>query len=129
MWGPGPVGVEVEFAAGESDPGGDVWEPDRLLDERRFAVEPGWIEPAVELGARVRSIVGQGDARQVLLSTAEAENANLVVVGRTGAGGGPGFLHLGSAVEYVSHHMSIPLAVVPGDSSRGIGRIVVGVDG
>jgi nucleotide-binding universal stress UspA family protein len=102
---------------------------DRLLAEREKALGGPWTASAREVGADVSTVVGQGDPRTTLLSIAEAEGVDLLVLGRTGAGGGPGFLHLGSVVEHAAHHSSIPLAVVPAGWSGPVERIVVGVDG
>lgn len=102
---------------------------DRLVAEREDRMDGPWIAPAVSTGAPVRSIVVHGDPRSVLLDVAEAEAADLIVLGRTGAGGGPGFLHLGSVVEHAAHRTSIPLAVIPASDAHQIERIVVGVDG
>ena len=86
---------------------------DRLLTERKALLTDGWTGSAAEVGADVRALVGEGDPRNVLLPMAETEGADLLVLGRSGAGGGPGVLHLGSVVEQAAHHSSIPLAVVP----------------
>lgn len=102
---------------------------DRLLADCERALAGAWVAPALDAGAEVRTLVRQGDPRDQLMAVADDEGADLLVLGRTGAGGGPGFLHLGSLVEHAAHHYSIPLAVIPAGWSRAIGRIVVGVDG
>jgi nucleotide-binding universal stress UspA family protein len=102
---------------------------ERLLAERKQALSEVWTAPAAKIGANVDSVVVEGDARDLLLSKAEADNSEMLVLGRIGAGGGPGFLHLGSVVEHAAHHTSIPLAVVPPGWSEAGDRIVVGVDG
>lgn len=101
---------------------------DRLIAERK-SVLPAWIRPAVEQGASVRAILKHGDPRDVLLRQAEVDDADLVVLGRTGKSGGPGFLHLGSVVEHAAHHTRQPLAVIPSAVLGPIQRIVLGVDG
>lgn len=100
---------------------------DRLVAEREAALD-GWIAAATR-DPSVEAMVRNGDPRQVLLSEADAHGADVVVLGRTGAGGGPGFLHLGSVVEYAAHHSSIPLAVIPPGRRRPPERVLVGVDG
>ena len=102
---------------------------ERLLAERQHTLSGDWTAPASHIGAKVRAVVTEGDPRDALLSIAEVETSDLLVLGRTGAGGGPGFLHLGSVVEHAAHHTSIPLAVIPPGSSEAGDRIVVGVDG
>lgn len=125
------TGAEI-VAVNAWSPGSDDTEHatyDRPLDERRAAVEEGWGQPAMDLGVELRGVVGAGDPRQVVSPMAEAEGADVLVLGRTGSSGGPGFLHLGSLVEYVAHHTTLPLAVVPAGSPGRFDRIAVGVDG
>lgn len=101
----------------------------RLLAERREIIEREWLRPAVDLGLEPRTIVVEGDPRTILPGTAEERDADLIVMGRSGAGGDPGFLHLGSVVEHLAHHVTRPLAVIPADMDRPVRRIVLGVDG
>ena len=104
-------------------------EHERLLKERKEELAEAWVRPAIDAGASVRTTVLEGDPRDVVLDVAESEEADLVVLGRTGQGGGPGFLHLGSVVEHAAHHTGQPLAVIPSTATGPIGRIVLGVDG
>lgn len=126
-----PSGAEVIAINAFANPYSEVRPEthDRLLAERRDLMAGPWIAPAVTAGASVRSVVRTGDPRDVVLRVAEEEAADLVVLGRTGAGGGPGFLHLGSVVEHTAHHTATPLAVIPASDTHEIGRIVIGVDG
>lgn len=101
----------------------------RLVAERTDLLNSTWTRGASDIGASVETYLDVGDPRGVLLETAKAQRADLVVLGRSGRGGGPGFLHLGSVVEYTAHHSPLPLAVIPTSGSRTIERIVVGVDG
>ena len=101
----------------------------RRLAERELELTDRWVLPAREAGATVRTVVRGGDARGTVMSVAEAQAVDLLVLGRTGAGGGPGFLHLGSVVEHAAHHTSLPLAVIPAACPSTLERIVVGVDG
>ncbi len=100
-----------------------------LLEERRALVNGDWIRPALESGVSIRTEIVHGDPRSIVLESAEAEHADLTVFGRTGGDGGPGFLHLGSVVEYAAHHTRRPLAVIPADGWGSVRRIVLGVDG
>jgi nucleotide-binding universal stress UspA family protein len=102
---------------------------DRLVAERRATLKDSWIKPATEAGAPVRSVVKNGDPRDVLIGTRSSEDAALLVVGRVGQAGGPGFLHLGSVAEHLAHHVDGPLAVIPAGGAGPIQHIVVGVDG
>jgi nucleotide-binding universal stress UspA family protein len=101
---------------------------DRMLEERHAIVDR-WLEPAVEAGATVRTEVIEGDPRMVLTDLAQREQADLLVVGRSGQGGAPGLLHIGSVVEHIAHEAARPLAVIPVEVGETIDRIVVGVDG
>lgn len=101
---------------------------DRLISEREDVLK-SWIRPALDEGASVRAVLKQGDPRDVILEQAAKVRADLVVLGRTGRSGGPGFLHLGSVVEHTAHHTRQPLAVIPSAVLGPIRRIIVGVDG
>lgn len=102
---------------------------ERLVDERRDRLERDWLGPALELGLAPESVVAEGDPRVLLLAVAEDLDAELLVVGRSGAGGPPGFLHVGSVVEHLAHHARWPLAVIPSDSAGHARRVLLGVDG
>lgn len=102
---------------------------DRMLEERRDLVARCWVGPARTAGVPIRTIVNSGSPRQVLLAAASDESADLVVVGRSGRGGAPGLLHLGSLAEYCAHHSDRPLAVIPSGFGTATRRIIVGVDG
>lgn len=104
-------------------------EQERLMAERQEIVAREWLRPVADLGLTVRCETTQGDPRWVLPEIAESERADLLVVGRSGRGGGPGFLHLGSVVEHIAHHTELPLAVIPPFVHAPIRWIVVGVDG
>ena len=100
----------------------------RSLEEGE-AVATRTPDVSVELRPSPKTVVRAGDPRDVLLSVAEIDDADLLVLGRTGEGGGPGFLHLGSVVEYAAHHSPVPLAVIPPGWSEAVERIVIGLDG
>jgi len=104
---------------------GDLHE---MLDARHTEVD-GWVRPLADLGATIRTEVVEGDPRCVIPDLAEREGADLIVLGRSGRGGTPGFLHLGSVVEMLAHDAQRSLAVIPAETPPDIGRIVVGVDG
>lgn len=101
------------------------------LEERRLRLDALWSRSARGAGIEVRSDVFDGDPREVLLEVVAGEDVDLLVVGRSRDGGEtPGFLHLGSVAEYLAHHTTRPLAVVPPDApTRPVARMVVGVDG
>lgn len=104
-------------------------EHDRLLAELEHTLADTWTAPARDAGVEVRTRVVEDDPRNVLVSIAEQEAADLLVLGRTGERGGPGFLHLGSVVEHAAHHATMPLAVVPAGWSAPTEKLLVGLDG
>lgn len=100
-----------------------------LLERRATRMRDEWVLPAEESGMRPTVEVIEGDPRTVLPAAIDEHDPDLVVLGRTGAGGGPGFLHLGSVVEHAAHHLDRPHAVIPTDGGGPTKRIVIGVDG
>lgn len=98
-----------------------------FLSDRQEFVEREWVRPVI--GDAEASIeVHQGDPRDISYLAQEA-HAGVLVLGRTGSDGGPGFLHLGSVVEHAAHHSVLPLAVIPAGAEASLARIVIGVDG
>ena len=77
----------------------------------------------------VRTVVEPGDPRPGILTVAEREDADLIVVGRTGTSAGPGFLHIGSLAEWLTHHSDRPVALVGGAVNVSTRSALVGVDG
>jgi nucleotide-binding universal stress UspA family protein len=103
----------------------DDFEEDLTARGVRLAEE--WVKPAVDMGVAVRTIVHEGDAR-TMLDDADRDAA-LVVLGRSGHGTEPGLFHVGSVVEHVAHHASVPLAVVQPEGATTVDQIVLGLDG
>ena len=101
--------------------------------ERRAAaqqrLEGEWSDPARAAGiSRLRTRQLDGSPEK-LLEVADAEEADLVVVGNRGAGGFAA-LHIGSVAHHLAHHTRRPLAIVPASTAdESIETIVVGVDG
>lgn len=104
-------------------------ERQKRLTEQRERLEQDWLGPATGAGLTTDAVVDDGDPRDIILDAAVSAGAELLVLGRTGSGGGPGFLHLGSVVEHAAHHARLPLAVIPVGAPTVMRRIVVGVDG
>lgn len=76
-----------------------------------------------------RTVVAAGDPPGALLTAAEEQHADLLVVGTRGAGGFAR-LHLGSVAHHLAHHTTVPLAIVPRSAAGTVVRhIVVGTDG
>lgn len=79
----------------------------------------------------VRAHVSQGSTSAGLLSRADEEAADLIVLGRRGSGGFSA-LELGSTAHQVAERSPIPVAVVPHEGfapARPLSRLAVGVDG
>jgi nucleotide-binding universal stress UspA family protein len=125
------TGAELTAAHSHRRPYAEVppEEHARMLAERAEILATQWVRPVEDLGIEVRSRVIEGDPRGSLLAVVDEERPDLVVLGRSGAGGGPGFLHLGSVVEHIAHHADVPLAIIPSGDQTAISRIVLGVDG
>ena len=125
------TGAEVVASHAFRPPWSEVSHDDheRLIAERKTQLEKHWVRPAIEAGATVRFVIRDDDPRDLLTRSALSEQPALVVVGRTGKAGGPGFLHLGSVAEHLAHNIDRPLAVIPSGATGPIQRIVVGVDG
>jgi nucleotide-binding universal stress UspA family protein len=85
---------------------------ERLEQRQRNAMERWCADVAGDLTCRVDVV--EGDPREQLPAAVERLGADLLVLAPSGATGQvPGFLHLGSVVEYLVHHCDVPLAVVP----------------
>lgn len=79
-------------------------------------------------GLRASAVLLDGDPPDALLAAADAQGADLLVVGGRGAGG---FLHLhiGSVAHHLAHHTTLPLAIVPRSAAAEVTHLVLGVDG
>jgi len=63
-------------------------------------------------GVPVRAVLAEGYPANVIRETADAENADLVVVGRRGLGGFTELV-LGSTSHHLAHHLNRPIVIVP----------------
>jgi nucleotide-binding universal stress UspA family protein len=81
-------------------------------DEVVALLEQQWCQPLAEAAVPYRCVVIDGDPVTALLRAAGEEDADLIVVGRRGAGGHPGLV-LGSTSQQVVSHADRPVAVVP----------------
>ncbi|MGI8756041.1 MAG: universal stress protein [Acidimicrobiales bacterium] len=124
------VGAEVVVAT--------VFEPDQaevsperyeeLTQEAERLLDTEWSDPLSGSAAPRRSLLltGHPDA---LIDAAEAEDADLVVVGPRGHGRFAR-LHIGSVAHHLAHHTTRPLAIVPAPGAvAAFDRVVIGVDG
>ena len=101
---------------------------DTLMTEQQARLDE-WSNAAWPGDTLVRAVVERGDPRPGILRVAARENADLIVVGRTGTSAGPGVLHIGSMAEYLVHHADRPIAVVGGAVNVATRSVLVGVDG
>ena len=71
-----------------------------------------WCEPLDRVKVPFKSVLTEGYPSNVVCSVADAENADLIVVGRRGRGGFAELL-LGSTSHQLAHHVGRPLVIVP----------------
>lgn len=85
--------------------------------EMKKLFETNWCRPLSDSGISYRTVVRDGRPAEVIAELAEAEDADLVVVGRRGRGQVAELL-LGSVSHQLSHHCGRPLVIVSHDKSR-----------
>ena len=102
------------YTAMAPSPIGTAAPPFELMeDAAREALEGFLADVTLPEGLAVEKVIREGSASKVLL--AEAEGADLLVVGARGHGGFTGLL-LGSVASQVANHVRVPLAIVPARS-------------
>jgi nucleotide-binding universal stress UspA family protein len=79
--------------------------------ELESAFRQDWCRPLIDSGLAYRAVFAQGRPAAVLATVAEAEGADLVVVGRRGRGGFAELV-LGSVSHELTHHCSIPVVLI-----------------
>lgn len=79
--------------------------------ELKEAFTQTWCRPFADSGLPYRPIFAEGRPATVIAAVAEAEGADLVVVGRRGRGS-VGELLLGSVSQELAHHCSTPVVLV-----------------
>lgn len=79
--------------------------------ELEKAFRESWCKPLKDSGLDYRAIFATGRPASVIARVAEAEGADLVVVGRRGRGG-IAELVLGSVSHELSHHCSKPVVLI-----------------
>ncbi len=78
--------------------------------ERKDLLDRVWAEPLRKAEVPYRTKFVTGDPVQTIIATADAEDADLIVIGKTGHSGG----FLGGSAARISQHTSRPLVLVPG---------------
>jgi nucleotide-binding universal stress UspA family protein len=71
-----------------------------------------WTERMRDRGVPFRTLLGEGNPAAVIVKTAAAEKADLIVMGSRGHGGFTELV-IGSVAHHVTHHARIPVVVVP----------------
>lgn len=76
----------------------------------------------------VLEVLVEGHPADGLLAASADRDADLLVVGGRGVGGFP-HLHMGSVAHHLTHHTTLPLAIIPTTGAEPVSHIVVGCDG
>jgi nucleotide-binding universal stress UspA family protein len=82
------------------------------LEELRQEFKTRWCAPLSGSGITYRLLFVDGAPVPVLLSTAESEAVDIIVVGSRGVGGFPE-LRLGSTSHQLAEHSTCPVLIVP----------------
>ena len=77
------------------------------------------LDHAAEWGLEAQSIIWEGDPKETIIAAAEAEGADIIVIGTTGRGG-VGRMLMGSTSDFVIRNATVPVVVVrsPRDIER-----------
>lgn len=92
-------------------PGGRYHARMDQVRERREAMAQALVERGRDAGIAVSFLVWDGDPGDMIVSAAEAEHADMVIVGSHGRGA-VGRLFIGSVSEHVVRHAPCPVLVV-----------------
>jgi nucleotide-binding universal stress UspA family protein len=90
----------------------DGWRKTMLME-----LEETWCKPLREAGIRYRAVMEDGRAAAVISSVAQAEDADIIVVGRRGRGG-VAELVLGSVSHALVLRSRIPVLVIEPEPAR-----------
>jgi len=71
-----------------------------------------WTQRMRDRGVPFRTLLGEGNPAAVIVKTAAAEKADLIVMGSRGHGGFTELV-IGSVAHHVTHHARTPVVVVP----------------
>jgi nucleotide-binding universal stress UspA family protein len=75
-------------------------------------LEHEWCRPLASARVPYRVLVVDGEPVHALMAAAREQSADLIAVGRRGAGGSPGLL-IGSTSQQLVHQAVCPVVVVP----------------
>lgn len=112
------VPTQAELAPGRDD----------VLHNEQLSQLDEWCGALPVGAARPRTLLVDGSPPDTLLAAANEQHADLLAVGGRGSGGFS-HLHIGSVAHHLSHHTTLPLAIVPRTGSAPVEHLVVGVDG
>jgi nucleotide-binding universal stress UspA family protein len=79
-------------------------------------LEHEWCHPLIASGVAHRALVVDGEPVHALMRVANEQTADLIAVGRRGAGGSPGLV-IGSTSQQLVHEAACPVVVVPLESA------------
>jgi nucleotide-binding universal stress UspA family protein len=79
-------------------------------------LERDWCRPLASTGVAYRALVVDGEPVHALMAATSEQAADLIVVGRRGAGGSPG-LQIGSTSQQLVHQAVCPVVVIPPESA------------
>jgi nucleotide-binding universal stress UspA family protein len=82
------------------------------IEEVRDVIARDWCKPLADAGVSFRVVVDEGRPAELVREAARRAQADLVVCGRRGRGGVAEFF-LGSVSHELSHHLDVPLVIVP----------------
>jgi nucleotide-binding universal stress UspA family protein len=86
--------------------------PKERIEHFRDVIARDWCKPLADAGVTFRVVVTEARPADLVWRTAKAEGAELIVCGRRGRGGVAEFI-LGSVSHELSHHVDVPLVIVP----------------
>jgi nucleotide-binding universal stress UspA family protein len=105
------ISPPVYFDTGFSAPTVPVQFDDEWRAEIKKEFEHVWVKPLSDAGVKYRTEIEDGRAASVILQLADAEEADMVVVGRRGRGGVAELL-LGSVSHELVLHSTRPVLVI-----------------
>lgn len=88
---------------------------DVALEQMSTDLEGPWTAVLREDGVEYRTFIAADDPRQLLDAVALDERADAIVVGSHGHGRVSELL-LGSVAAFLTHHATVPVVVIPGES-------------